>query len=514
MPSRERIWVDQTETVEFLSSGSAFSSGEPVEVVETHGAYVFLCGDTVLKLKRAVRYDYMDLSTVELRQRMIARELELNRPRAPEIYRDMLPITRTRYGLALGGDGPVVDWVLRMWRFPAEHELEVIAQRGGFNDRLADATGKEIFSYHASVPVRDQPGRVLISDILAELGRVFDEYKGAAGTERIAEWQMAAAEALGDVGDTLDARSKEGHVRRAHGDLHLRNLVLIEGRPVPFDALEFDETLGTCDVLYDIAFLVMDLCHRGLWRQACLTLAAWLREARGAQDAGLVGLPLFLSVRAAIRAMVLLQTDKARRMIGASAAEISEYVTLACDALKPKAPKLIAVGGFSGSGKSVLARSLAPEIGALPGAVLLNSDQERKAGLSQDARLDLHEYSVDRRDAVYRAMFGRAEAILGAGHSVILDATFIDPRLRAMAGEVAIASSVPFAGFWLDAPRKLLFERVRGRTGDASDAGAEVLETQLVADLGEIFWTKVDADGDVDDVKALVMEYLDAPASN
>lgn len=505
--------MDQTETVEFLSSGSAFSSGEPVEVVETHGAYVFLCGDTALKLKRAVRYDYMDLSTVELRQRMIARELELNRPRVPEIYRDMLPITRTRYGLALGGDGPVVDWVLRMWRFPAEHELEVIAQHGGFNDRLADATGKEIFSYHASVPVRDQLGRVLISDILAELGRVFDEYKDAAGTERIAEFQIVAAEALRDVGDTLDARSKEGHVRRAHGDLHLRNLVLIEGRPVPFDALEFDETLGTCDVLYDIAFLVMDLCHRGLRRQACLTLGAWLREACGAQDAGLVGLPLFLSVRAAIRAMVLLQTDKARRMIGASAVEISEYVTLACDALKPKAPKLIAIGGFSGSGKSVLARSLAPEIGALPGAVLLNSDQERKAGLSQDARLDPYEYSADRRDAVYRAMFGRAEAILGAGHSVILDGTFIDPGLRAMAGEVAKVSSVPFAGFWLNAPHELLFERVRCRTSDASDAGTAVLKSQLATDLGPISWTKVDADGEVDEVSALVLSCLEVPQS-
>ncbi len=505
--------MSQTATVEFLSSGSAFTSQEPVEIVETHGAYVFLCGDTALKLKREVTYDYMDQSTIEMRRRLIARELELNHPYAPEIYRDFLPITQTRDGLALGGDGPVVDWVLRMWRFPAEDEFEMIAERGNFDDRLADATGRAIFSYHASVPVRNRPGHKLISDILAELDRVFDEYPGAAGTERVTEWQATVADALKQIGATLDARGREGHVKRAHGDLHLRNLVLINGRPVPFDALEFDETLGTCDILYDIGFLVMDLCHRGLKRQACLTLDAWLREARGAQDAGLIALPLFLSVRAAIRAMVLLQTDNARQLPESSAAEVADYITLACDALQPGVPRLIALGGFSGSGKSVLARSLAPDFGALPGAVILNSDQERKAGLPQNARLAPEDYHTDRRNAVYLAMFGRAEAILAAGHSVILDATFIDPGLRAMAGKVADQSGVPFEGFWLDAPRSVLFARLAARTCDASDANVAVLKMQLDSDLGTMSWHQIDAGRVADQVKSLVVEHLEVAAS-
>lgn len=500
--------MDQSKTVRFLSSGKAFGSSEPVEVIETHGAFVFLCGDEAIKLKRAVTYDYMDLGTPDLRRRMIAHELELNRPFAPEIYRDMQPVTREAGGLAIGGDGPVVDWILRMWRFPADRELEVIAERGAFDDGLADATGRAIASYHAAAPIRHLPGRRLIADILDELGRVFSEFEGAAGADRVADWQAMAGGALDDAGPVLDARGREGHVRRAHGDLHLRNLVLIDGRPVPFDALEFDETLGTCDVLYDMAFLVMDLCHRGLRRQACRVLEAWLREARGSEDAGLQALPLFLSVRAAIRAMVLLQTDRARTKQGASAAEIAAYLDLACTALGKERPRLLATGGFSGSGKSVLARALAPKLGALPGAVLLSSDLERKAGRAQDKPLDPAAYRAEKRQAVYHAMLRRAETILRAGHSVILDATFIDPALRAEAEALALGVGVPFEGLWLDAPADLLLARVEAREGDASDADRAVLESQLAAGHGPLNWTRLDARGTPGDVEGRTLALL------
>lgn len=502
--------MGQTETVEFLSSGQAFLSPEPVKVVETHGAYVFLCGDTALKLKRAVKYDYMDLSTIEKRREMIARELELNHAFAPEIYRDLLPVTQGRGGMTLGGDGPVVDWVLRMWRFPEESELEIIAERGNFDDPLADATGKAVFDYHALAPLRIQSGRKLIGDIIGELDRVFGEFPDAEGTERVAEWLATVADALERVGAILDTRGQDGHVRRAHGDLHLRNLVLIDGRSVPFDALEFDETLGTCDVLYDIAFLVMDLCHRELQRQACRTLDAWLREARGAEDTGLVALPLFLSVRAAIRAMVILQTDRALQVPNSNAAEVGAYLDLARAALQPRPPVLIALGGFSGSGKSVLARALAPMIGALPGAVILNSDQERKAGLPQDAKLDPEDYCVDRREAIYHAMFDRAEHILSSGHSVILDATFINDGLRVKAREVANRTNVPFHGLWLEAPHGVLEARLRDRTGDVSDADTTVLNKQLSADLGTLKWHVIDAAANSNEVESQAIKRLQA----
>ena len=488
--------MEQAETIKFLSSGHAFPADGPVEVIETHGAYVFLCGDTALKLKRAVKYDYMDLTTVALRRNLIARELELNQPAAPEIYRDMLPVTRSDTGLDLNGDGRAVDWVLRMWRFPAENELERVAERGAFDDRLAIAVGEAIADYHAAAPVRRQPGRNLIADILAELGRVFAEFPGAAGTTQFAEWRISAAARLAADGPFLDSRARNGHVRRVHGDLHLRNLVLIDERPVLYDALEFDETLGTCDVLYDIAFLVMDLCHRDLRRQGCRVLDAWLCTARGTEDAGLATLPLFLSIRAAIRAMVLLQTDRARGQSGKSEEAVTAYLELACAALQPEAPRLIAIGGYSGSGKSVLARALAPTLGALPGAALLSSDLERKAGLAAGTRLDPGAYAVDRREDVYRDLFARAATMLAAGHSVVLDATFVDPRLRAAAEDVAAGANLPFHGLWLEAPEHVLEARLQSRQGDASDADIDVLKSQLVAKRGEIAWLHIDASGD------------------
>ncbi|MCB1334929.1 MAG: AAA family ATPase [Roseivivax sp.] len=502
--------MPQTETVAFLASGRAFESGGPVEVVETHGAYVFLCGDTALKLKRAVKYDYMDLSTVALRKALIARELELNRPAAPQVYRDMLPVTQEATGLALDGPGPVVDWVLRMWRFPAENELERVVERGALDDRLAIAMGTAIAAYHAAAPVLQRPGQALIADILAELGRVFAEFPDAPGTQRIGTWRTAATARLEAVGPLLDSRARAGHVRRAHGDLHLRNLVLIDGAPVLYDALEFDETLGTCDVLYDIAFLVMDLCHRALPRQACRVLDAWLLASGGAEDAGLAALPLFLSVRAAIRAMVLLQTDAARDRPGASAAEVDAYLALGCAALHPAPPKLIAVGGYSGSGKSVLARALAPAIGALPGAVLLSSDVARKAGMEEGTRLAQAAYAPERRNSVYQGLFARAETILRAGHSVLVDATFLDPALRLAVSDVARRAGVPIHGLWLDAPVTVLEDRLRKRVGDASDADVAVLHKQLAAPRGTMAWHALDATRAPDAILNAAQAVLDA----
>ena len=488
--------MTQADVVDFLKSGAAFAADAPVEVVETHGAYVFLCGDEALKLKREVRYDYMDLSTPERRHAMLLRELALNRAAAPQIYRDVLPITRLGgAALSLDGPGEQVDWVLRMHRFAAENELERIAERGALDEKLATAIGLAIAALHRTAPVRVHDGDVLIRDILAELRRVFSEFEAAPGTERLAEWQAAADAAFLRHRDLLRQRGQTGHVRRGHGDLHLRNMVLIDQRPVPFDALEFDESLGTCDILYDLSFMIMDLIHRDLRPQACRTLDAWLREFRGGEDAGLAALPLFISLRAAIRAMVLLQADRVQQHPAASAQEVRAYLDLACDALRPVPARLVAVGGYSGSGKSVVARALAPAIGAMPGAVMLSSDLERKACQSTEAQLDARSYTADQRAAVYAGMLRRAEVVLAAGHSAMLDATFADPAMRAAAEDVARKANVPFSGIWLSAPRDLLASRIRNRRGDASDADVTVLDRQIERGPGEIGWTVIDASG-------------------
>lgn len=480
----------QDEVLAFLGAGAA------VERIDTHGAVIFLHGDTALKVKRAVRYDYMDLSTPELRRRMLQRELELNAPFAPMIYRDLMPVTRGPGGaLRIGGEGAPLEWVLRMHRFAPQDELEAIAERGALDDSLAEAIGRMVYDYHAAAPLRPGRGFVLLDDILQELSRVFMGLGQDAPD--ISAWLSDAGAKLRDVAPLLDRRAKEGQVRRGHGDLHLRNIVVIKDRPVPFDALEFSEDLGTCDVLYDLAFLLMDLCHRGLSRAATRVLSTYLAAADGAQDHGLAALPLFLSVRAAIRAMVLLQTDAATAHPGGSGPEIAAYLREARAYLRPEPPRLVAIGGFSGTGKSLLAHALAPHIGPAPGAVVLSTDETRKiaADLGPATTLPAEAYSEAARAAVYDRMLARAEVLIGAGHSVVLDATWLDPARRRAAMALAARLHVPLTGLFLTAAPEVLRHRVAARGKGWSDADIEVLERQLAKGAGEADWARIDAGG-------------------
>ncbi|SEQ73407.1 AAA family ATPase [Thalassovita taeanensis] len=489
---------DQTNVIAYLSSPAGHPGNGPVSVVETHGALIFLAGDVALKIKRAVKYDYMDLSTLALRETMVRRELALNKPAAPTIYRDVIAVTREADGtLALDGHGPPVEWVLRMWRFPAEAELAVVADTGRFTDTLAEDLGQSVFAYHNAAPKRPADGTRLIDDILSELDRVFADMHAALGATRVADFNAMALTALCAAAPLLTQRSTKGQVRRCHGDLHLRNLVLIDGKPVPFDALEFDETLGTCDVLYDLAFLIMDLRQRDLPRAANIVLNAYLLAAGGAQDSGLSVMPLFLAVRAAILAMVTVQTDQARGIPGHSDHKARQYLNAALVALSPAEPMLICVGGLSGTGKTVLARELAPLVGAAPGAVHLRSDLERKAlqGVTTQTHLSAIHYKKSARHQVYQHMLRRAETLLSAGHSVLLDATFLDPDTRQAAARLATDLELPFHGLWLEAPLNILISRVDARIGDASDADATVVQQQSTAQLGTLDWHRIPADG-------------------
>ena len=192
-------------------------------------------------------------------------------------------------------------------------------------------------------------------------------------------------------------------MRHCHGDLHLRNIVEIDGAPVLFDAIEFDDRLATIDVLYDLAFLLMDLGKRGLGPHANVVLNAYL-DAEGSTGnlVGLATLPLFLSMRATIRAKVeLLRARMAPHGQAAAAREEARvYFELAQRFLAPAAPRLIAIGGLSGTGKSAVARAIAPSVGAFPGAVHVRSDVERKRlfGVAPRERLPARAYAPEISD--------------------------------------------------------------------------------------------------------------------
>jgi predicted kinase len=275
-------------------------------------------------------------------------------------------------------------------------------------------------------------------------------------------------------------------VRRTHGDLHLGNLCLWQGRPVPFDALEFDEDLARTDLAYDLAFLLMDLDRRVGRPSANLVLNRYVARSG---DAGLVaGLPPFLSMRAMVRAHVARRSFKH--------GEADAYLGAALAYLHPPPPVLVGIGGLQGTGKSTLARALAPALGAAPGALVLRSDEIRKrlCGAAPEDRLPPRAYTGTVGRRVFAALTEDARRAAAAGHAVIADATFLDPAHRAALAAAALAAGVRFVGLWLHAPLPVLESRVAARQRDASDATVTVLHATHAAHPhppGD--WTPIDA---------------------
>jgi predicted kinase len=303
-------------------------------------------------------------------------------------------------------------------------------------------------------------------------------------------------------------------VRQCHGDLHLRNIVLLDGVPTLFDAIEFNDEIACADVWYDLAFLLMDLWRRQLPRHANAVFNGYAAETGDLE--GLALLPLFLSCRAAVRAKTSataarLQADAARSRELENTAR--EYLAMAIDLLQPEPPRLIAIGGLSGSGKSTVALALAPSVGAAPGALVLRSDEIRKTlcGAATLDRLGPAGYTPEMSQKVYGALADRAAMALRAGRTVIVDAVFARPADRAAIEAVGSSASAPFAGFWLDAPVDVLLTRTAQRQHDASDADASVVHQQVDAGIGSLSWRRVDAGRPHTDVLADTLAALSAP---
>jgi aminoglycoside phosphotransferase family enzyme/predicted kinase len=494
--------IETQKPVFALLADPATHGGAAVKRFDTHAAAVFLAGERAFKVKRAVRFPFLDFSTLEKRKAACAAEIEVNQPFAPDLYRGLVAITRAADGgLELDGRGTAVEWAVEMRRFDETRTLDRLAEAARIDAALADALGRVVAAAHARAPVAEA------APWIAAFGAYIDEHAAAFGErpDLFAPAQAAALEqanraAHDRVRPLLVERGRRALVRRIHGDLHLGNIALIDGAPVPFDAIEFSALIGSGDVLYDLAFLLMDLVERGLGAPANIVFNRYFAQAQRPEDLeALAALPLFLSMRAAIRAKVTAaRLDRAEEAAQpAIRRDAKKYFDWACRLIAPAPPRLIAVGGLSGTGKSVLARALACELAPAPGALLLRSDVVRKTllGAAEETRLPPEAYGEAMTLQVFATLADRARRALAAGHSVIVDAVYATPDQRAIVEKSAAVLGVAFRGLFLDADLATRSARIERRGADASDADAAIARQQEHYNVALSGWPRIDASG-------------------
>lgn len=491
--------------------------GGAVETIETHISTVLLAGEFAYKLKKPVDLGFLDFTTLAARRRFCEQELQLNRRTAPQLYLDVLAITGTVDAPRLGGPGAPIDWAVRMRRFAAEDLLDARVRAGRLDAACIDRLAAAIAAFHMEAP------RVDAASALGSAGTVarwmldnvegLREHVGAsvdrARIDALADWTRRELERRAAL---LQARHRDGFVRECHGDLHLGNIVLVDGAPIPFDCIEFNDELRCIDVLSDLAFTVMDLLDRAEPRLAWRLLNGYL-EATGDYGAVPLARP-YLVYRALVRAKVALiraqQPAVAPALRVHQHGDFADHVALAERLARPGPPLLVAMHGLSGSGKTFVAQQLLEHLGA----VRVRSDVERKRMFSLapnarvDAELRAELYGGDATRATYERLASAARAIVDGGFTAIVDAAFLKHAERAALRALAGSLGVRFALVACSAPPAVLRARVAARVAadrDASDATLDVLERQLgwcedVQDDERAVAWRIDTDAPFDEV--------------
>jgi len=503
---------DQSEVLAALSNGALLGSAVAPERIDTHAAIIFLLGDRAWKLKRAVRYDYLDFSTADRRRVALEAELRLNRRTAPNLYRAVHAINRAANGdLALDGVGTSVDWLLEMVRFPTDASFDRMAQAGRLSAALLTRLTDRLQAFHAAAAIAPRVDSAALLRRVAEGNRTsMAIWPAILDPHVVAVLAQTSLTLIDRHAGLLASRTAEGRVRHGHGDLHLSNIALIDGEPTLFDCLEFDPELATIDVLYDFAFLLMDLWSRGLRTEANLVFNRYL-DLSPQDEAGIASMPLFLSLRAAIRAHVFAAASDTARDPVAAADRARMYLRLATDLMADVPARTMAIGGLSGTGKSTLARALGAWLGRPPGARIVRSDVVRKhlAGVVPEARLPAQAYTVASSAAVYDAIGQATIACLASGCASIADAVFAQPAEREAIEAVAARAGVRFDGVWLEAPTSARVARIEGRSGDASDADAGIARAQASLHIGDLGnWQSIDVSGGANAAVASVIAAL------
>ena len=498
----------QAHVKEFLQQPQTYGlpSNAKIQTIETHASWIFLAGDKAYKLKKAVKFPYLDFSTLDLRKRAIEREYSLNQKFSPSLYLGIAGVYSEEcsdYCLKpLGGgkqfsDDNLVEPLVVMRRFPQDAQLDRIVASKNLTTSLADQLGvmAALVIENADKSHADwsRQFRSVISSSLEDLKHLPE----SLGGKRIAQLEILIRESIAMNSTDIENATGADRVRRCHGDLHLGNIYVSENKAFPFDALEFDENLATIDVLYELAFLLMDLIHTHEVQAALRVQSVCV--SRCALWQGVHLLPLYCAVRALIRAVVTADLNKQHKSATLED-NVRGYLETARKLLEPPPPGLICIGGLSGTGKTTQALRLAEKISPL--SMVIRSDMIRKisSGVDIFEKLPAESYTPEASALVYDKMLQNAQTVLRKGTPVILDAVFGHPEEQQLAEKLASDLNVPFHGFWLELPLDERIKRISGRQPDASDADRAVAEKQEQYDRPNSSWQTVSAQGSSDEV--------------
>ena len=463
-----------------------------ISLLETHISWVILTGDYVYKLKKPVNFGFLDFSTLERRRFFCQEELRLNRRYAPDLYLEVVAISGSVEQPLLNATDAAIEYAVRMRQFPQSGLLSNMAQQGALLPAHIDEIAALVADIHARAGVADSdsdfglPNSVhgWVMENFEHIRPGLDDKARRVQLEHLADWCQRTFEQLRTV---LQARRETGFVRECHGDLHLGNLMQIDGRITPFDCIEFNAQLRWIDVISEVAFLVMDIQDRGYPEFGWRFLNGYLQHT--GDYAGVRLLRYYLVYRALVRAKVaMLRCGQAAAadVKQAALAEYQTYMDLAMSYVDARAPVLLITHGVSGSGKSWYAEQLAERLGAIQ----LRSDVERKrlhgfpANADTGSGMQSGIYSQAASEQTYARLAGLAADIIAGGLPVIVDATFLKQAQRSRFRELAASCGVSFLLLHFEADRDTLLRRVLKRQAagsDPSEAGIEGLEAQLAA---------------------------------
>lgn len=444
-------------------------------VVETHISWVLLDGTHAWKIKKPLKLAFLDASDLDTRRQWCEAEVNLNRRLAPDLYLGVVPIYGSRFLPNLVGQGPVIDYMVQMRQFPADALLSHRIGEGQIDPAWLDDWASDLARFHAEAPCAPA-GSSWGSEacIAAAMQGVLDGLAAhasvpVAALQGLRAWAADQAVTLAPL---WRARQHQGRVVEAHGDLHLDNVLLWQGRVTAFDCIEFDPALRWIDALSDAAFFTMDLAAHDRGDLAWRFLNAYL-DASG-DHAGLPVLRHQLVYRALIRALVArlrAQQTHADRAQPSGPDYLGLALRWAGLTAASTAPQLAITHGVSGSGKTVAAGhwSVRHE------AIRLRSDVERQRLFGSGA------YAPEQTQRVYERLWFLADQALAAGWSVVVDATFLARAQRQRFHMLAQAHRVPFQILHCEAPDAVLQQRIRQRQAlgrDASEADLAVLAHQ------------------------------------